>query len=100
MKTGASLALSPLLFLVLVSPGLASERKVRLVIPDLCASNMFLIESIFKEIDGVSDVTLDVDNTAALVTFDDEKTGMEDFRKALKSRTYSISREEFIRGTP
>lgn len=100
MKRLTSLALYAFILLVLVSPSPAAEKKVRLLIPDLCASNMFLIESIFRDTDGVSEVELDVNNVTAFVSFDDEKTGVEDFKKALNKYTYSISRAEFIQGEP
>lgn len=59
-----------------------------------CASCVSRVENKLRDLEGVTDVKVNLANERATVEYLDSRTGIEDFRSALKDIGYKVSLEE------
>jgi len=75
--------------------GLSASDKVSLNIGGMhCASCAVNIENSLKKLSGVLDANVNYATKKASVTFDKSKTGVTDFEKIVKSKGYTIVKDE------
>ena len=81
------------------APMAVSEIKmVKLMIPGAdCASTGAEVEYTLSEIDGVSDVEIDLDEESATLKYDTAKTSIEAMNKKLQTVNYTIISSEEIK---
>ena len=101
MKTKRLLVLIFLGILFLSIPyqkALAADRVVVLTVPGCVWSHTAnRVRSILKSIDGVMNVKTDIIAHSATVSFNDEKTGVEEMKKALRKGNFPVKGEpEFL----
>lgn len=84
--------LKALFVLFLAGPALAAERTVNLSVPGMtCPSCPFVVQAAIGEVDGVISVDTDLDRLTATVTFDDDKTTLEDIQFASANAGYEAT---------
>lgn len=68
-----------------------SDKKVTLPIQGMhCASCALKIENKLRKVEGVSKVVVNYATEKATVSYDETKTGLEDFKKAVDSAGYKV----------
>lgn len=67
------------------SPALAAEQTVTLAVDLWCPSCTYIVTRSLQRVDGVLDVAVSYEDQVAVVTFDDERTGVAALTQATAS---------------
>lgn len=85
-------SLTTVLLAVLAFPVLAAPQTVTLSVPGMtCATCPITVKMALSKVDGVQNVEVSYDNLAAVVTFDDVKTNVQQLTKATEDAGYPSS---------
>ena len=81
-----------LIVLLLAGPAWAAERTVNLSVPGMtCPSCPFVVQAAIGQVDGVISVETDLDQLTATVTFDDDRTTLQDIQFASANAGYEAT---------
>ena len=75
----------------------ADELVVKLVIPELCASNFTQATAIFDGFGSVASYEVDVESTSAVLTFSNGGVDLEGIKEALKGIAMPVSSTEVVK---
>ncbi len=79
-----ALMLALALLVSFAGTALADEKVVKLIMPELCASNFTQATAVFDGFGTVASYEVDVESTSAVLTFTDGGADLEGIKKALK----------------
>ena len=91
------LVLAVALLVSIVGTAFADELVVKLVIPELCASNFTQATAVFDEFKGVASYEVDVENTSAVLTMSEGGADLEGIMEALKNLAMPVQSTEEIK---
>lgn len=83
------IALSTALWLTMTAAGFAGERTIHLSIPSMhCAACPYMIREAISGVEGVISASATMEGRSATVSFDDERTTVDDIKEATASIGY------------
>ncbi|HEB02784.1 MAG TPA: hypothetical protein ENI12_06075 [Nitrospirae bacterium] len=85
------------LILVFAGRALADENVVKLIIPELYASNFTQATAVFDGFKGVASYEVDVESTSAVLTMSDGGADIEGIMEALKNLAMPVTETEEIK---
>ena len=75
----------------------ADESVVKLIIPELCASNLSEATAVFDGFASVASYEVDIENTYAVLTFSDGCEDLEGIKEALRKIAMPVKSTEDIK---
>lgn len=73
-------------------------KTVRLTVPGAdCASAGAEADTLLREIEGVTEVDIDIENTTADISYDPSKTSLESIREIMKAGDYPVTGVEDLK---
>jgi replication initiation and membrane attachment protein DnaB len=85
------------LVLSMAATSFAEDRTVTMLIPELCASNFSDVSSIFEGFKDIANFELDVENTLAVVTYNEDSFDLEALKKSLEGIEVPVKSVETVK---
>ncbi len=85
------------LLVVFAGTAFADGKVVKLIIPELCASNFTQATAVFDGFTSVASYEVDVENTSALLTFSNRGEDLEGIKEALKGIALPVQSTQDVR---
>ncbi len=85
------------LLVVFAGTAFADGKVVKLIIPELCASNFTQATAVFDGFTSVASYEVDVENTSALLTMSNGGADIEGIMEALKKLAMPVTETEEIK---
>lgn len=74
------------------APGAAAIKTAKLTVPGAdCASTGAEADDLLRDIEGVSFVEVDIDETTAIIKYDASRVTMEQIKEVMKSGDYPVT---------
>ena len=79
------------------APLVPAIKSVRLMVPEAdCISTGAAVDTLLRDVQGVTEVDVDIDTAAATVTYDANRTGVEQMKEALDAEMFEVSGVEAL----
>ncbi len=92
-----AIAAIALILTLSLEPALSAERIAKLAVGGMhSAEDEARVSAALDEMEGISDYTIDLDESTAVVAFDDEATSLDAIREAVEGNSYSVEEASFL----